>query len=122
MRRFLLAATGLAICIGTSAFAATGTNPAQSQLLSLPTEITIPSQEINSAETPAFAVAKKDEPPTTPPGNSGNNGNNGNNGNGNGKNKPQCDDVTPSHPCKGNNGFGNGGNDGSPNGKEDNDR
>jgi hypothetical protein len=36
--------------------------------------------------------------------------------------KPQCNDVSPTHPCKGNNGFGNGGGDGSPNGKDDKDR
>ena len=36
--------------------------------------------------------------------------------------KPQCDVVSPSKPCKGNNGFGNGGNDGSPNGKQDDNR
>ena len=36
--------------------------------------------------------------------------------------KPQCNDVSPTKPCKGNNGFGNLGGDGSPNGKEDVDR
>ena len=36
--------------------------------------------------------------------------------------KPQCDDVSPTRPCKGNNGFGNGGDDGSPNGKQDDTR
>jgi hypothetical protein len=36
--------------------------------------------------------------------------------------KPKCNVVSPSKPCKGNNGFGNGGNDGSPNGFPDDNR
>jgi hypothetical protein len=124
MRKFLLV-TSAAVCVlATPAFATTGTFHTQGQYGGVAASAAIPSQGIGSFLVPgardtAILVAQNGGK-TTPPGNSGSNGNdNGNNGK---SGKPECDDITPAHPCTGNNGFGNGGKDGSPNGKQDDTR
>ena len=120
MRKLYLT-VGAALCVfGTPAFATTGSFQAQSPLagMALASQIEMTGAVLVPGPHSAAILLAQKAGPTTPPGNSGSNGND----NGEHGKKPECDTVSPSHPCKGNNGFGNGGGDGSPNGFPDGNR